>query len=226
MILAEGKNCPMSDFKLTLVDPNPAMCQGFQAHFGHLPDVEIVVGRFERLPAFDCMVSAANSFGLMDGGVDLAITNYFGDELQKRVQQRIISEFRGEQPIGTSLIVATEHPEHPFIAHTPTMRVPMEIARTDNVYLAMWAMLLAVWHHNNMATQTGEQPITTVACPGLGTGIGRMGYSEAARQMSVAYQRFLAPPVAITWPYATKRQAEIRRGGDWWLSVEPPKEQS
>lgn len=36
------------------------------------------------------MVSAANSFGLMDGGVDGAITMFFGDQLQKRVQKHIV----------------------------------------------------------------------------------------------------------------------------------------
>ena len=213
----------MSDFKLILVDPNTAMCYGFEEHFHDLPDVEIVNDRFECLPAFDCMVSAANSFGLMDGGVDLAITNFFGDQLQQRVQDRILADFRGEQPIGTSLIVDTQHTKHPYIAHTPTMRVPMYISKTDNVYTAMWAMLLAVhqFNLNAQAAQNNQTQIKIVACPGLGTGVGRMGYSEAARQMSLAYRKFLNPPAAITWPYATKRQADIRRGGDFWLSVEP-----
>jgi len=44
-----------------------------------------VNGKFEELKQFDCMVSAANSFGLMDGGVDLAIICYFGVELMDRV---------------------------------------------------------------------------------------------------------------------------------------------
>ncbi|ECE9311446.1 phage tail protein, partial [Salmonella enterica subsp. enterica serovar Napoli] len=35
------------------------------------------------------MVSTANSFGLMDGGVDAAITAYFGPQLQERVQRNI-----------------------------------------------------------------------------------------------------------------------------------------
>ena len=214
----------MTDFKLILVDPNLAMCYGFEEHFHDLPDVEIVNDRFERLSAFDCMVSAANSFGLMDGGVDLAITKFFGEQLQERVQRHILTEYRGEQPIGTSLIVETQHTKHPYIAHTPTMRVPMYISKTDNVYTAMWAMLLAIHHFNTQAGQNNQQKIEIVACPGLGTGVGRMGYSEAARQMSLAYRRFLNPPTAITWPYATKRQADIRRGGDFWLSVEPEEE--
>jgi len=52
----------------------------------------------------------------------------------KRVQERILQDYLGEQPVGTSIIVETGHHKHPFIAHTPTMRVPMPIATTDNVY--------------------------------------------------------------------------------------------
>jgi len=52
--------------------------------FCEFPEVSVVQGRFESLPEFDCVVSAANSFGLMDGGVDLAITNFFGVDLAIR----------------------------------------------------------------------------------------------------------------------------------------------
>ena len=195
--------------KLILVDPNLDMCEAWMEYFDGLPDVEIQNTYFEKIEEYDCMVSAANSFGLMDGGVDLAITNYFGEQLMERVQKRIISEFLGEQPVGTSIIVGTNHKEHPFLAHTPTMRVPMNISHTDNVYLAMWAMLVAVHNHNQMA----EQRIESVVCPGLGTGYGRVPFKEAARQMAIAYKHYLNPPQYINWHDITERQTQIRMGG-------------
>jgi hypothetical protein len=137
--------------KLILVDPNRELCECWKKQFRGLSHVEIVNGRFEKLEEFDCMVSAADSFGLMDGGVDLAISSYFGFELMDRVQERIIRDYLGEQPVGTSIIVETGNTEHPFIAHTPTMRVPMTIATTDYVFAAMWAMLVAVHQHNREA---------------------------------------------------------------------------
>lgn len=200
----------MTDFRLILVDPNPELCTAWRKAFKGLPRVKVVNARFETLPEFDCMVSAANSFGLMDGGVDLAITSFFGVELMDRVQARVIAEFRGEQPVGTSMIVETGHPKHPFIAHTPTMRIPMHIATTDHAYTAMWAMLLAV-HRHNLAE---KKPIRSVACPGLGTATGAMPVAEAARQMALAYRWFLTPPTEITWIYAGDRQTAIGRGGD------------
>jgi O-acetyl-ADP-ribose deacetylase (regulator of RNase III) len=206
-----------AEFRLILVDPKPALCAAFQRHFADLPGVQIAAGYFEDLPEFHCMVSAANSFGLMDGGVDAAIVRFFGHELMIRVQKRILDDFLGEQPVGTSILVETGHPRHPYIAHTPTMRVPMEIAHTDNVYRAMWAMLLAVRDHN----QRSDHPIKIVACPGLGTATGHVPYPEAARQMSLAYRNYLNPPTAINWRYADDRQAQIRYGGDFGFVVPP-----
>ena len=200
----------MNPLKLILVSPQRDLCQAWEKHFKDLPDIEISHGFFEKLEEFDCMVSAANSFGLMDGGVDLAIVNFFGRQLEKRVQQYILDNYLGEQPIGTSMIVETGHLKHPFVAHTPTMRLPMSISLTDNVYTAMWAMLLAVYRHN----QTEPIKIQTIACPGLGSATGRVPPDEAARQMALAYQHFLAPPARIHWRYANNRQTKIGRGGD------------
>jgi O-acetyl-ADP-ribose deacetylase (regulator of RNase III) len=210
----------MNEIQLVLVGPDPELCLAWLKHFSGLPNVEIVTARFEQLPVFDCMVSAANSFGLMDGGVDAAITRFFGVELMKRVQNRILEKYLGEQPVGTSMIVETNHPKHPFIAHTPTMRVPMEIAHTDNVYRAMWAMLLAVRQHN----QQSERDINIVACPGLGTATGGVPYPEAARQMALAYRNFLNPPRAIDWDLASGRQSQIRYGGDHGSALPPETE--
>jgi O-acetyl-ADP-ribose deacetylase (regulator of RNase III) len=74
----------------------------------------------------------------------------------------------------------------------------------------MWAMLLAVHRHNRQT----EPRINTVACPGLGTGVGRMPFPEAARQMALAYRNFLSPPLQITVGFARERQQQVARGGD------------
>jgi O-acetyl-ADP-ribose deacetylase (regulator of RNase III) len=203
---------PSPEFKLILVDLQEDLVEALRKAFAGLPNVEFHVGRFERLREFDCMVSAANSFGLMDGGVDAAITRYFGNSLMRRVQQHVIEAFDGEQPVGTSFIIATNNKKHPWLAHTPTMRVPMSIEGTDNVYLAMKAMLRAVKGHNAAATQEAHK-IKSVACTGLGTFYGKMTFVEAARQMALAYKNFLSPPKTIDWTYASLRQYEVGYGG-------------
>ncbi|GAX40582.1 Appr-1-p processing domain-containing protein [Tolypothrix sp. NIES-4075] len=124
-----------------------------------------------------------------------------------RVQGCILEDYLGEQPVGTSMIVQTYHHKHPFLA---TMRVPMSISGTDIPYVAMYSMLLAVRHHN----QQQEQKINSIACPGLGTGIGRFPYSEAARLMALAYDHFLYPPKYLNCIVAAERQLQIWEGGN------------
>ena len=199
---------PKDRFKLFLTAPNPSLFAAFQERFANFTDVEIIGDRFEWISDFDCLVSPANSFGMMDGGMDAAIIKFFGISLERRVQERILDEYLGEQPVGTSLIVKTEHPKHPFLAHTPTMRVPMSIKGTDVPYVAMWAMLLAIRQHN----KTNQQKIESVVCPGLGTGIGQVPVAEAARQMATAYDHFLYPPKVINTFVAASRQLQIWEG--------------
>jgi O-acetyl-ADP-ribose deacetylase (regulator of RNase III) len=200
-------------FKLILVAPEAALYTAFKAAFANFANVEIFHNYFEWLTDYDCLVSPANSFGMMDGGMDAAITRFFGLELEKQVQQRILEDYLGEQPIGTSMIVETHHPNHPFLSHTPTMRVPMSIKGTDIPYVAMWAMLLSIRQHNlRQHDRSSQQPIRSIACPGLGTGIGQVPANEAARQMALAYDHFLYPPKAINTFVAASRQLAIWEG--------------
>ncbi|MEO0687374.1 MAG: phage tail protein, partial [Cyanobacteria bacterium J06649_11] len=93
--------------KLILVAPNSLLIKAFQKHFNYFPNIEIVNNYFEWLSDFDCLVSPANSFGMMDGGMDAAIIKFFGKSLMEKVQQRILTDYLGEQPVGTSMIVET-----------------------------------------------------------------------------------------------------------------------
>ncbi|MFO0662072.1 MAG: hypothetical protein U0165_19900 [Polyangiaceae bacterium] len=112
--------------------------------------------------------------------------------------------------MGTCILVETLHPRHPYLAHSPTMRVPMTVSTTDYAYVALWAALLAVRRHN----RSSRRKIRHLVCPGLGTGCGQLDPSEAARQMGLAWIHFQSPPSQIDWPFAAFRQQQIRRGGD------------
>ncbi|WP_395753157.1 macro domain-containing protein [Prosthecobacter sp.] len=195
--------------RLILVDRGKELCDVLRWEFRPHPEVEIVHGRFEDLPCFDCVVTAGNSFGLMDAGVDLAVVRYFGRHVMERVQKCILEDHLGEQPVGTCLIIPTDHATHPFVAHAPTMRVPMNIQGTDHVYLALWAALTAVHRHN----RTEAKQIKTLACPGLGTETGGMGALEAATQLRLAYEHFMKPAKFINPTMAQERHERIHYGG-------------
>ena len=192
-----------------LVHPEQAMCDAFAERFAGLPRVRIVRGRFEDLEPHDCFVTAGNAFGLMTAGIDAAVVHRFGASLMERVQQRIMDAYMGEQPVGTAFVVATGDPALPFLVHAPTMRVPGSIAGTDKVYVATWAALLAVQAHN----QTEEQKFATVAFPAMGTGFGGVPFSEAARQMAVAYRHYLEPPHRLNWDVVVDRHKAIGYDG-------------
>ncbi|PIJ48973.1 phage tail protein [Erwinia sp. OLTSP20] len=193
--------------KLILSAPVPAMAQAFDSAFSAIPDVTVHRGPFETLEAFDCMVSAANSFGLMDGGVDAAITAFFGTQLQTRVQNRIIREYLGEQPVGTAFVIESGNSNHPWLVHAPTMRVPQAVDGTDAVYNATRAALLAIHQHNLNATD--DKKIRTVVFPAMGAGCGRVPPESVARQMLLAWQSVILPTRNISWQYATERQRAV-----------------
>jgi O-acetyl-ADP-ribose deacetylase (regulator of RNase III) len=197
---------------LTLVDPDPAVCAAFSLHFGVLPHIAVMNGRFEDLSFYDCLIVPGTSFGFLEGGIEGEVARHFGEALRQRVRERVRDEFLGEQPVGTAILVETCHPEHPYIAHAPTMRVPMSVAETDNAYVALWAALLAVRRHNqNVERGAGTRAINRLASPVFCTAAGRMSPEESARQMALAYQSFLYPPFAPDWQTAFARQEAIGR---------------
>ncbi|WP_231962554.1 macro domain-containing protein [Symmachiella dynata] len=164
---------------------------------------------FEDLPPHDCFVTAANSFGIMNAGIDAAVVRFHGENLMQRIQNRILDEYLGEQPIGTAMIEPTGKVGYPFIAHAPTMRVPGSIQNTDKVYAATWASLLTVYRHN----ASSDEKINTVVFPAMGAGFGGVPYLEVARQMAVAYQHYLEPPHRMDWEMVADRNKAITYDG-------------
>lgn len=195
---------------LLLVHPDRAMCTAWDASFRGLPRVTVVEGLLDDLPPHDCFVTAANSFGLMTAGIDAAVVEFHGAGLMERLQRRILTEYLGEQPVGTCLIEATGTPGYPFVAHTPTMRVPKPVDGTDAVYVATWAALVEIQRFN--ASSNGA--IRSVAMPAMGTGFGNVAFGEAARQMALAYENALAPPERLDWDVVRARHRALCFDGD------------
>jgi O-acetyl-ADP-ribose deacetylase (regulator of RNase III) len=145
----------------------------------------------------------------LTAGIDAAAVGFFGDELMRQIQFRIMDEYLGEQPVGTAFIHTTGNPHIPFLAHAPTMRVPCSIEGTDKVYASTWAAFVAAHAHNVDA----EQKIETIAFPAMGTGFGGVSFDEAARQMAAAYHHYLHPPMRLDWDFVVERQKAITYDG-------------
>lgn len=173
---------------LHLRDQNAAVCYAWQEAFAGVEGVEISQGDIFGARA-DAVISPANSFGFMDGGIDLVYSRRFGWGLQSDLQEAIRTYWDGEMPVGTALIVATRDEEIPFVVSSPTMRVPLRVPETANAYLAFRAALLAINRHN----RGDPNKIQSVLCPGLATAIGEMPASVCANQMRSAYDKWLDP---------------------------------
>ncbi len=175
--------------KVVLADKWRPLCDAWSQAFGKFPNVEIIEGDFFLQDA-DAMVSPANSFGIMDGGLDLAIRDTLGSTIQNDVQRIILERHHGEIPVGAAEIVTTGHSRWPHLVIAPTMRVPESVAHTVNAYLAFRAVLLAVLHYNE---RNERAPIRSLLVPGLGTGIGAMDARRCAAQMRMAFDQVSKP---------------------------------
>ena len=191
----------MKPLLIHLRDVNPSVCYAWQEAFAGVANVDVAHGDIFAESA-DAVISPANSFGFMDGGIDLVYSQRFGWQLQKRLQEVIRFSFSGELPVGMALIIETSNEGIPYLVSAPTMRVPENVAHTANAFLAFRAALNAISRHN----QTTDRKIESVLCPGLATAIGEMPASVCASQMRRAYERWASDEV---WSPVTIREAKF-----------------
>lgn len=120
------------------------------------------------------LVSPANSFGFMNGGIDAVYIQKFGQQLEDRVREEI-SEWGnfGELLVGqtTMLPLSTSATECLIVA--PTMRVPQRIYDATDIFLATRQAVNSAYF----------SLFKTLLMPGMGTGVGGVSYDRAARNM-------------------------------------------
>lgn len=163
------------------------MVEAWAAHCMDLPASAIVLGSILSEPV-DAVVSPANSFGFMDGGIDRVYTERFGPYVQERLQARIRVQHHGELLVGAAAIVPTDDAHIPYCIAAPTMRVPMVLAETVHPYLATRAALLLVKHGTLDDGRPIRNVVRRIAFPGMGTGIGQVPPAICARQMRAAIE--------------------------------------
>ena len=193
--------------RITLAAVNRSLLAAWRRWCGDLPGVEIRDGSILDLRV-DAVVSPANSFGFMDGGLDLLYSRRFGPAVEDGLRRHIATRHRGELLVGQAEIVETGDLRIPRLICAPTMRVPGRLpAGSVNAYLAARAALrLAL----------GEA-LGSVAIPGLGTGVGGMEADACARQVALAIEEMIwgEDPHFPTWQDARDRHLWMAGGGDW-----------
>ncbi len=165
-----------------LRDRGGELAAAWQRHFAGVSDVVPAMGDIFGVKV-DAVVSPANCFGFMNGGIDRVYSERFGWHIQDQLREIIRRDWDGELPIGLALVMDTGLDEVPFLVVAPTLRAPVSIAQTLNAYLSFRAVLRAVRKYNEQRPGS----ISSVACPGMGTGTGEMPVGICAKQMRAAW---------------------------------------
>jgi len=115
----------------------------------------------------DAIVSPANSYGYMGGGVAAAIKAAAGPDIEEEAIEK------APIPIGEAIETSAGYLKPEFIIHAPTMEEPGEKCDEHKVKCALEAAL----------AKAEELGVRFLAVPGLGTGVGAVPYTEAAKAM-------------------------------------------
>lgn len=176
---------------LILCDPGLPVTEAWAAYFGALPSVEIICDEPASREA-DALVLPVNCFGRLDGGLSHELLELIGEDSQRELQSVIQTEHHGELLVGQAETLLLPGAQYPVLICVPVMRVPQNLARTVNAYLALRAALLAVQAFNDAHGDL----INTLLVPALATSNGFMPPLRAARQMRAAYDHvaFGLPP--------------------------------
>jgi O-acetyl-ADP-ribose deacetylase (regulator of RNase III) len=168
----------MSDgaFKLTFVDSDALVAAALRDSFARFAEVTVLNDDLLSV-AEDTIVSPANSYGFMDGGIDEAYSAAIPG-VEACVQDAIVRRPEGHLPIGAAVIVAVAHARIKYVIAAPTMLMP-EAVEANNAYRALRAALRVARAHRDR--------VQSVYCPGMCTGVGRVPPSDAAAAMAGAY---------------------------------------
>lgn len=179
--------------KLVLCDTNPAVTDALAASFDILKGGEANVGilRLDIMEAVrsfepDSVVSPANSFGFMDGGIDAVYAKAWPG-IGQLVRETIKAECKpwGELMVGRAAAVQIPRSTAPFcptnLIVAPTMRLPGHVPAV-NVFLAMRAAVLVA----------RKVDTHILLCPGLGTATGGVPAGLAAALMRDGYDQAMA----------------------------------
>ena len=154
--------------KRTLGDNYQYMCKDIRS----LNDLE--------LDKFDVYISPANSFGELQGGIDMQYYKYFGgDILQENIYNIIRKDYSGEILMGDFCYINLSNGKKLLLC--PTMTIPADVSQTRNAYYFMRAVLKGI----NILKQANIN-VNNVFCPIPCTGVGKMSSELAAKQMKAA----------------------------------------
>jgi O-acetyl-ADP-ribose deacetylase (regulator of RNase III) len=179
--------------RLVLCAVEDALAEAWEAAADGRREVYTHRGSTLDVPA-DAVVSPANSYGWMRGGIDSVYAHAF-PAIEQHVRSAVLAYHGGELPVGQAVIVPTDVAAPAWLISAPTMREPGERLPQDTVhpYLAARAVF-RMWRDGRLEDDRPVRSVvSTIAMPGLGTGIGGVPPEVCARQVMAAWDEVFAP---------------------------------
>lgn len=167
--------------KIYLLDNNPLVTAAWAQYFGSESDFVVATDDFAHFMdnnKVECVVSPGNSKGIMRGGYDYAISDYFGWELTDKVQTYINKHYKGCQKPGTAFIIDIPNSKIKLI-HCPTMIRPSMIRNPKIVKDCMIATLQVA----------RKSKIKSIVIPAFGGFTGKVNPNDLAKLMYEGYQQ-------------------------------------
>jgi O-acetyl-ADP-ribose deacetylase (regulator of RNase III) len=141
-------------------------------------DVKCVQGSILDVDT-DVIVNAANSHGIMGGGVAGVIKRAAGQVVEEEARRQ------APIPVGQAVLTSGGNTKFKGIIHAPTMPEPGMRVPAGNVALATKAAL----------SLADEKGFRSIAIPGMGTGVGGVSPQDAASHMIREIRQFV--PLAL-----------------------------
>lgn len=139
------------------------------------PHITVIQGSILEVEA-QVIVNAANSRGIMGGGVAGAIKRKAGLEVEQEAMAQ------APIPVGQAVLTSGGRSTFKGIIHAPTMPEPGMHIPAENVDKATQAALALA----------EERGFASIAIPGMGTGVGGVDPDDAARHMIKSVRSFSA----------------------------------
>lgn len=174
--------------KIILTDINPLIVNAWKIQ-NIDNEIEIHNSDFKILSA-DAIVSPANSFAIMDGGVDQALLDEFGYDIQQKIRNRATALHNMPIiPVGASVAIDIKHKQYKWLISAPTMPVPMDVSNTFNAYISTRSALSTAKTIN----------AKSVLLFGMGALTGNYNPEICAAQMMLAISDFQSNKEYKTW---------------------------
>ncbi|HEY2206607.1 MAG TPA: macro domain-containing protein [Pseudonocardia sp.] len=180
-----------TDLELVLVAVDEPMAAAWDGLAASRPWARVHRGSVTDLTV-DAVVSPANSFGFMRGGIDGVYARWLPG-IEDRVRAAIADASGGELPVGEALVVQTGAERPGWLFCAPTMRRPGERLDPSGDAAARAARaVLGRWRDGTLPDgRPVRDAVRSVALPGLGTGVGGLAPEVCARRVAEALDELL-----------------------------------